>query len=702
MKRHLTKWLAAVLTVCMIAAAPAAAFAAEAEPAGTAATAEQTADQTAEQPAQKQEEPAPAAVTPEPAQTQPEAEPAAPETTAAEPATEVTTAAEPATEATTAAEPASDVTTAAEPASEETTAAAAETDPLAAETLAAEETAVMLMAADAKAPAGEWVSKVVKQNKKKVTKWQWKKADGTLAKNEFIEADGNTYYIGSDKYMKTGWFTVSGKKYYADGKGVVLQGWQKVSGKWYYLDPEAGGAAAKGWKEIAGEDGKYWYYFDGSSGAMKTGWITVSKKKYYMNASGQMQTGWLTITKTTTRKVKKKKVTTTTYSYYYLDPGTGERKTGWQTIDGKRYYFASDGKVRNTAGWFKLNKVWYYLEKDETGHPSLVTGWKKVGSKWYFLDPDKAGAMKTGWFTQDGEQYYLNSSGAAVNGVSTISKKKYLFAAGGSGIPALVTGSGRKTVNGKTYYFGADNVLKTGWIKEDGKQYYYGDSMATGWKKISKVWYYFDGNGVMQTGWKKLDGKWYYLKSSGAMVTGWQTIDGDRYHFNSSGVMSASTTVGEWIIGADGRVTGKVPDKMDSKAQGYSSGTKYLILVNRSTHKVGIYQGSKGNWKLVKKWSCGDGAKKTPTPEGTYTVGIKLKYFDTEANNRCWYATQFWGDYLFHSILYVKGSSPSKVRGSVSGQLGRAVSHGCVRLELNNAKWIYNNIPRGTKVVVYH
>lgn len=35
------------------------------------------------------------------------------------------------------------------------------------------------------------------------------------------------------------------------------------------------------------------------------------------------------------------------------------------------------------------------------------------------------------------------------------------------------------------------------------------------------------------------------------------------------------------------------------------------------------------------------------------------------------------------------------------GRLGINASHGCVRLNINHAKWIYDHIPRGTKVVVY-
>ena len=37
----------------------------------------------------------------------------------------------------------------------------------------------------------------------------------------------------------------------------------------------------------------------------------------------------------------------------------------------------------------------------------------------------------------------------------------------------------------------------------------------------------------------------------------------------------------------------------------------------------------------------------------------------------------------------------------MDGRVGVGVSHGCVRLQLENARWIYNNISRGTKVIVY-
>ena len=141
--------------------------------------------------------------------------------------------------------------------------------------------------------------------------------------------------------------------------------------------------------------------------------------------------------------------------------------------------------------------------------------------------------------------------------------------------------------------------------------------------------------------------------------------------------------------------SGVTLNKMLAKAQGYSSSTKWLILVDTKSNKVGIYNGSKGKWVEKKYWSCTSGARSTPTPKGTYTVKAKGLAFGH--GYTCWYYTQFYGDYLFHSVLYNPGSK-TKIQ---DGRLGINASHGCIRLTLTNAKWIYDNIPRGTKVVIY-
>ena len=135
--------------------------------------------------------------------------------------------------------------------------------------------------------------------------------------------------------------------------------------------------------------------------------------------------------------------------------------------------------------------------------------------------------------------------------------------------------------------------------------------------------------------------------------------------------------------------------EMELRANLYSSSTPYLLLVNRSRHKVYIFQGYRGNWKQIREWSCSDGAASTPTVEGTFKVQNRGYYFDS-GSARCYWWTQFYGNYLFHSVLYHKDGT------LMDGRVGMALSHGCVRLEIQNAKWIYDTIPSGSTVVVYH
>ncbi|WP_346708054.1 L,D-transpeptidase family protein [Massilistercora timonensis] len=132
------------------------------------------------------------------------------------------------------------------------------------------------------------------------------------------------------------------------------------------------------------------------------------------------------------------------------------------------------------------------------------------------------------------------------------------------------------------------------------------------------------------------------------------------------------------------------------KAQSYSSQTKWLILVDTKKNKVGIYYGRKGDWEEKRSWDCTTGKASTPTPKGIFTVKARGLSFGSSTYT-CWYYTQFYGDYLFHSVLYNKGSKSS----IQDGRLGMNLSHGCVRLKLSNAKWIYDNIPSKTKVVIY-
>ena len=130
---------------------------------------------------------------------------------------------------------------------------------------------------------------------------------------------------------------------------------------------------------------------------------------------------------------------------------------------------------------------------------------------------------------------------------------------------------------------------------------------------------------------------------------------------------------------------------------------RYRVEINVSRQKVYVYEWYYGAYsKLVKTMTCTTGAVDTPTPLGSYRMGgpcgrwYYFKKFD------CWaqYASRIVGGILFHSVLYSEKDESTLRKGSVYA-LGSRASHGCIRLKVEDAKWIYNNCPAGTTVVVY-
>lgn len=130
----------------------------------------------------------------------------------------------------------------------------------------------------------------------------------------------------------------------------------------------------------------------------------------------------------------------------------------------------------------------------------------------------------------------------------------------------------------------------------------------------------------------------------------------------------------------------------------------YVLKVSTADQRVYAY-GLDNNGEytvLVRTMKCSTGKDATPTPKGTFEngtgPGARWHYFK---KYDCWaqYAYYIQGDILFHSVLYNQKDGP--VTQSSVNNLGRKASHGCVRLSVEDAKWIYTNCPRNTKVIVY-
>lgn len=124
--------------------------------------------------------------------------------------------------------------------------------------------------------------------------------------------------------------------------------------------------------------------------------------------------------------------------------------------------------------------------------------------------------------------------------------------------------------------------------------------------------------------------------------------------------------------------------------------TSNLIYVNLKDQITYIYKGSINNWDKIKSFKCSTGIESEKTPTGIFDVRERGAWFFSDKYNQGGkYWVQFYGDYLFHSVPYNKDQSEV-----VDYTLGVPASHGCIRLRTEDAKWIYDNIESGTKVII--
>ena len=131
---------------------------------------------------------------------------------------------------------------------------------------------------------------------------------------------------------------------------------------------------------------------------------------------------------------------------------------------------------------------------------------------------------------------------------------------------------------------------------------------------------------------------------------------------------------------------------------------KYKVEISISKQRVYVYEWNFGSYsKLVKTMKCTTGAVETPTPLGSYKMGGPCGRWYYFQKYDCWaqYAYRIVGGILFHSVLYSEKDEATLRHGSVAA-LGTRASHGCVRLTVEDAKWLYSNIPAGTTCRIYN
>lgn len=134
-----------------------------------------------------------------------------------------------------------------------------------------------------------------------------------------------------------------------------------------------------------------------------------------------------------------------------------------------------------------------------------------------------------------------------------------------------------------------------------------------------------------------------------------------------------------------------------SKAQAAGS---YKIRINKQQNCVTIYKtNEKGKLKPIKAMTCSVG---WGTPLGSFPLKEKIRWHVLDGPVYGQYCTRITGHILFHSVWYHVNGNPATLSNLQYNKLGTTASHGCVRLCVADAKWIYDNVPSGTTVEIYN
>ena len=128
----------------------------------------------------------------------------------------------------------------------------------------------------------------------------------------------------------------------------------------------------------------------------------------------------------------------------------------------------------------------------------------------------------------------------------------------------------------------------------------------------------------------------------------------------------------------------------------------YYIKVNNQMNTVTIYaKDEQGNYtKPVKAMICSTGED---TPQNkTYIInGKRWDWKDLFGNVYGQYTTHIDGNILFHSVPYLQNKKKDTLEYWEYDKLGTTASLGCIRLKVEDAKWIYDYCMAGTIVEFY-
>ena len=129
----------------------------------------------------------------------------------------------------------------------------------------------------------------------------------------------------------------------------------------------------------------------------------------------------------------------------------------------------------------------------------------------------------------------------------------------------------------------------------------------------------------------------------------------------------------------------------------------YRVEVSINAQTVTVYELNDANeYVQVHQFTCSTGLGNS-TPRGIFLDGYPANRWHHFKKFDCWaqYSFEIEGNIMFHSVLYSEKDEETLREGSVYA-LGSPASHGCIRLSVKSAKWLFNHCKRGSLVIVIY
>lgn len=187
-------------------------------------------------------------------------------------------------------------------------------------------------------------------------------------------------------------------------------------------------------------------------------------------------------------------------------------------------------------GWYTENGQKYYLKAPF----SRASGICHIGGRDYAFYDYGVHGLRSGWMNINGVRYYADEDGVIVKGEQEIDGKMYNFDlnTGAIHINEMLIEDGR------LWYYGDDGYKRFGIVDFGDRKYYFNETgnLRSGFVEVDGKIYYFDTNEgydkeSMVFGFQMIDGYTYYFGDDGAAYIGTHIIDGIEYTFDDSGAL---------------------------------------------------------------------------------------------------------------------------------------------------------------------